>query len=176
MTTITKDDAQMLATLACHARPHGARQWKPDEVMAQLEKLRGRSLGSVICAVTRCAMDRNVQRPEAIPSPGSHWSDTMLTSTWVPNRPDPAVVAAVKAGAVDTASEHGQELVASVRKVLAVTSGPSGFRTAEDFAEANPELHARLERVRQMVPDAVTREPEPPTEEDDMTDTEAGEG
>lgn len=82
--TVTKPQAQMLATLACDSRPIGARQWQPDDVMAEIEKVRGRSLPAVICGVIRCAMDRGAERPSCISSPGSHWSDTRIEQAFVP--------------------------------------------------------------------------------------------
>jgi hypothetical protein len=84
--TVTKDQAQMLATLACASRPTGARQWNPAKVMVEIGTLRARglSLGAIACAVFRCAMDRNVEREGCISSPGSHWSDTRIAEVFVP--------------------------------------------------------------------------------------------
>jgi hypothetical protein len=183
MTTITKPQAQMLATLACDVRPHGARQWKPDAVMAEIEKLRGRSLGAVICAVTRCAMDRNAVRPECISSPGSHWGDTQIVTDWTPNsvpaaerctvcshtadvcrmrfRGDHEFKSAV-AAARDAEAVPIAERAAAIRPTLQPTAGPTERRTIEDMAAANPELHARLQRVREMLPEPPLQEPSPP--------------
>jgi hypothetical protein len=170
--TVTKDQAQMLATLVCAARPVGARQWKPEAVMAELAKFTDRNLGAVICAVTRCAMDRNVQRPEAIVSAGSHWGDTAVSQPFVPQTmtsdqrcsicslSEPAcrirfgadhefksaAMAAKEAADVDARAK-----VQAIRGELEPTAGPTQRRTLEDMAEANPELHARLEQVRQNV-------------------------
>lgn len=83
--SVTKEDAQMLATLATRCRPTGARQWKPDDVMAELANLTDRNLGAVICATIRAAMDRGAERPSVIGSAGSHWSDTAVVAPFVPH-------------------------------------------------------------------------------------------
>jgi hypothetical protein len=167
--TVTKDQAQMLATLAVRCRPTGARQWKPDDVMAELAKLTDRNLGAVICATIRAAMDRDANRPAVIASAGSHWSDTQVAAPFVPqvldagercsvcSMSEPACrvrhgvgdhefkSAAMAAKDAADAAEH----VAAVRAEVVATSGPTERRTLEELAEANPELHARIEAVRQ---------------------------
>jgi hypothetical protein len=188
--TVTRDQAQMLATLACDVRPTGARQWTPDKVMAEIEKIRDRSLGTVICAVTRAAMDRNAQRPEVISSPGSHWADTMIAQAFVPRTSTAAERCTVcseletacqmrwahdhvfesAAMAARRAAGADAERLAAIRATLAPTAGPTERRTLADMAEANPELHARVEAVRAANPGLQAppmREPEPaePTEE-----------
>lgn len=42
--------------------------------------------------------------------------------------------------------------VAALKAELAPTSGPTQRRTLDDLAEANPRLHANLERLRENVP------------------------
>lgn len=83
--TISRDQAQMIAALACASRPTGARQWHEADVMEQIRKLAGRSLSSVALAVLRAAADKGAERPEVIGSGGSHWGDTMLPRDFVPD-------------------------------------------------------------------------------------------
>lgn len=149
--TLTDQHIRALTFLACDTRPHGARQWRADEVYAEIAKVRDRNLGAVICAVTRAAMDRGAERPAVISSAGSHWSDTMLP-TFKPQPVDRDATAKARAASVDTGSERGRELVAGVRAEVAVTSGPPVHRTLAEMAEAEPELHARLERLRAACP------------------------
>lgn len=186
--TITKPQAQMLAAQVCECRPFGAIQWEEAKVMDQVLKVRERSHGSVICAFIRCAMDRNVVREECLSSPGPHWGDTMLTTDWVPDiatstercwcgvsqashdirrgRDHPfASEAEARRRAADTSSDEGRALVAAARaEVARTTSGPTERRTLADMAEANPELHAKVEALRAANPGLEAppmREPEP---------------
>lgn len=177
--TITRDQAQMLTTLACAARPTGARQWNPDDVMAEIKKLAGRSLGSVICAVTRASMDRGAERPAVISSAGSHWSDTAISEPFVP-RAAPVGTRCTVCGETEEGhrmQDHAYRMpqpppdpevvaakVAALKAELAPTSGPTERRTLEDLAEANPELHARVAALREANPGLgapPTREPDP---------------
>lgn len=82
--TVTDQDIRALTFLACRSRPHGARQWKESEVAAEIAKLHHRSLGDVILAVTRAAIDRSAERPSVITSLGSHWRDTRIEQAFVP--------------------------------------------------------------------------------------------
>lgn len=171
--SVTKEDAQMLATLATRCRPTGARQWKPDDVMAELAKLTDRNLGAVICATIRAAMDRDANRPAVIASAGSHWSDTQVAAPFVPQVLDAGERCSVcsmsepacrvrhgvgdhefksAAMAVKEAADAAEH-VAAVRAEVVATSGPTERRTSEELAEANPKFHERLERVRQMIPE-----------------------
>jgi hypothetical protein len=59
--------------------------------------------------------------------------------------------------------------VAALKADLEPTAGPTQRRTLADMAEANPELHAKVEAVRAANPGVradpdLLREPEPPTE------------
>jgi hypothetical protein len=182
--TVTKDQAQMIATLACASRPTGARQWKHDEVMAEIAKISGRSLPAVICAVTRAAMDRGAQRPAVISSAGSHWGDTMLATDWVPNAvpresrcsicslSEPAcrirwaadhdfksaAIAAKEASEVDP--EAIRAAVTAIREGIEPTKEPRPVKTLDELAEENPSLHAKVEAVRANMPKAApTQEP-----------------
>ena len=63
---VTKPQAEMLATLAVAARPHGARRWDAPGVMAALGKVRNLELAEVLMAVGRAARDRDLETPAAI--------------------------------------------------------------------------------------------------------------
>jgi len=63
---IEKDQAQMLATLACAARPRGARRWDPAGVVAAIAKVRHLPLEEVTAATMRAAGDRTLDTPGAI--------------------------------------------------------------------------------------------------------------
>ena len=184
--TVTPEQAQMLATLAIACRPNGARQWQPDAVMAEIAKIRDRSLGSVILATVRAAMDRNAQRPEVISSGGSHWGDTMLTTDWVPNavpRESRCSVCSLSETAcrIRWAHDHDFESVATAnaRKanadpesvVTAVEALKDGIVPAdpkpapkglEDYADRNPNVRARVDTLRAKVPGLVA----PPMQEE----------
>jgi hypothetical protein len=192
--TVTKDQAQMLATLACASRPTGARQWKHDDVMAEIAKVSGRSLPAVICAVTRAAMDRNAQRPSVIASAGSHWGDTMLATDWTPNFVDRvdrcsvcshtetvcrmrwagdhdfrSVAVAAKEAEAGTNVATAAVIVA-LKDELALAPprepAPGGL---EDMADRNPKLRARVDALRAVLP------PGPPMRESGPVESEAAE-
>lgn len=88
--TITKDQAQMIATLAVAARPHGARRWDHTGVMAALAKVADRNLAAVTMATIRAASDRDVDTPGVIPTNGSHWTESAAVTTFVPQKFDRA--------------------------------------------------------------------------------------
>jgi hypothetical protein len=74
-------------------------------------------------------------------------------------------VVAAKRRKEATAAESVAERVAAVKSELAPTSGPTARKTLADMAEANPELHARIERLRAENPGLAAppmQEPEPP--------------
>jgi hypothetical protein len=87
--TFTRDQAQMLATLATACRPNGARRWDPAGVMAALEKLRDRDLAEVIMATVRAARDRDVETPGVIPTTGSHWREQLAPAAVHPQHHRP---------------------------------------------------------------------------------------
>lgn len=64
--TVTKPQAEMIASLAVAARPHGARRWDTAGVMAALGKVRGLELADVMMAAGRAARDRSLDTPAAI--------------------------------------------------------------------------------------------------------------
>ena len=71
--SITKDQAQMIAALAVAARPSGASRWDEAGVVANLAKVRDRSLAAVVIATMQAAEDRNAHTPGVIPGQGPHW-------------------------------------------------------------------------------------------------------
>jgi hypothetical protein len=189
--TVTKDQAQMLTTLAVACRPTGARQWNPADVMAEIAKLHDRALPAVTLAVIRAASDKGAERPAVISSGGSHWGDTMLPTAFVPrtlaadarcsvcshsevvcrmrwagdHEFESAAMATKRAAEVDAA-----RAAAAIRAELEPTSGPTERRTLADMAEANPALHERVERLRAENPGLESpplREPEPVAIEED---------
>jgi phage tail protein X len=82
---------------------------------------------------------------------------------WAGDHDFESVAAALKRKAepdIDPAAK-----VAALKAELAPTAGPTARRTLEDMAEANPELHARVEAVRAANPGLAApplREPQPP--------------
>lgn len=79
--TVTKDQAQMLTSLAIACRPNGARRWDSAGTMAAIGKVADRDLASVVIAVVRVASDRDVDSPGIIPTAGSHWSEAAAVRT-----------------------------------------------------------------------------------------------
>jgi hypothetical protein len=74
--SVTQQQAQMLTALAVACRPTGAPQWDAAGVMAEIGKVRERSLADVILAVTRAADDRSAKTPGVISAKGStHWQE-----------------------------------------------------------------------------------------------------
>jgi phage tail protein X len=186
--TVTKHQAQMIANLASACRPTGARRWDTAGTMAALVKLHDRDLAEVVLATIRAAADRDAETPGVIPTPGSHWAERLAPAPFVPqtvSRQDrcsvcshtetvcrmrwagdhdfESVATALKRKAepdIDPAAK-----VAALKAELAPTAGPTARRTLEDMAEANPELHARVEAVRAANPGLAApplREPQPP--------------
>ncbi len=68
---VTKDQADMLAHLACAARPHGARRWDEPGVVAALLNVRHLDLAEVMGTVARAAADGELQTPGAIGNPAA---------------------------------------------------------------------------------------------------------
>lgn len=64
--TVTKDQAQMLATLAVAARPTGAPRWDAPGVVAAIGNVRHLALSDVMRAVSYAAEDRGLKTPGAI--------------------------------------------------------------------------------------------------------------
>jgi hypothetical protein len=176
--TVTKDHAQMLATLAAACRPNGARRWDTAGIMAALAKVADRALPEVALATIRAASDRECETPGVIPSAGSHWAESSAVRVHVAE--DPTAVRCTIC--VRTQATHGEDhefsmprpspdpefvaaRVAALKAELAPTSGPTERRTLEDLAEANPELHARVQAVRDANPGLQAPPMQEPEEE-----------
>lgn len=63
---IEKQHAQMLASLACAARPRGAPKWDPAGVVAAIANVRHLSLAEVTHAVMNAAANKDLHTPGAI--------------------------------------------------------------------------------------------------------------
>jgi len=174
--TVTKDQAQMLATLAAACRPNGARRWDHAGIMAALKQVADRSLPEVIMATIRAAADRDAETPGVIPGPGSHWAESASVRSFVPNSAPPGTRCTVCGRTRDgehvahpysPRHEHDPDEwvahVAELRAELAPTSGPTERRTLEDLAEADPAYHAKLEALRTACPGLVA----PPMREEE---------
>jgi hypothetical protein len=73
---VSREQAQMLATLAVSCRPNGAPHWDAPGVMAAIGKVKDRTLADVVLAVIRAADDREAKTPGVISAPGSsHWKE-----------------------------------------------------------------------------------------------------
>lgn len=187
--TITKDQAQILATLACASRPNGATRWDSAGVLAAIKRVSDRSLPEVIMAVIRAASDRDVETPGVIPTPGDHWREQLKPQPFTPQVMSPNDRCSVcslsepacrirwaadhdfqpAAIAVKTAAPPDPERLAAIRATLEPTAGPTERRTLDDMAEANPQLHARVQAVRDANPGLASppmraTETEPATE------------
>lgn len=88
--TVTREQAQMLTTLAIACRPNRAPTWDAAGVMKAIEKVAGRSLAEVTLAVIRAASDRECVSPGVIPSNGSHWQEQLKPEKWQPTVLEPA--------------------------------------------------------------------------------------
>jgi hypothetical protein len=89
---VTKDQADMLAALACAARPHGARRWDPIGVTAAIANVQHLDLAEVMATTARAAADRDLHTPGAIGNPAAPcWRHHDTADATVPrDRFDPA--------------------------------------------------------------------------------------
>lgn len=88
--TVSKDQAQMLATLAMSMRPTGARQWDAAGVMAAIGKVQQLALADVMCAVARAASDRSLETPACIGiTTSSAWRERVAERV-APSHPKPS--------------------------------------------------------------------------------------
>ena len=87
--TVTREQAQMLTTLAIACRPYRAPTWDEPGVMAAIAKCRDWSLPEVALRVIVAAADREAQTPGVIASPGMAIPETkaplMTPNTWDPD-------------------------------------------------------------------------------------------
>lgn len=183
--TVTKEQAQMIATLAAAARPHGARRWDAAGVMAALEKVANRNLGDVILATIRAAADRDVETPGVIPANGSHWQEQLKPQPFVPrflgagercsicsmsdaacrirhstddHEFESAAMAARRAEALDPSARA--LAIAAIKDAIEPTEEPALPKTLDELAEANPTLHAKVDAIRAQLPAPPLQEPE----------------
>ena len=70
---VTDQQLRAIAFLASACRPIGCKAWDETGILANVTKVRDRSLGSVIIAAVQAAEDRNAVTPGVIPSAGPHW-------------------------------------------------------------------------------------------------------
>jgi hypothetical protein len=159
---VTKDQAQMLTSLAIACRPAGARRWDSAGVMAALAKVANRSLPEVIVATIRAASDRHVETPGVIPTAGSHWTGSAVVRTHTPEAPHEPRCTVCGRTAGNHAADHEfteprpilrpDEVAARAAQIRATLAprpaGPTERRSLEDMAEANPELHQHVEAAR----------------------------
>jgi hypothetical protein len=87
---VTDQQARAIAFLACAVRPHGASKWDEAGVLANVLKVRDRSLSSVVIATMQAAEDRGAQSPGVLPTAGPHWRNPESAprpplNTWDPN-------------------------------------------------------------------------------------------
>lgn len=88
--TVTDQQMRALAFLAVACRPHRAPTWDEAGVLANIAKVRDRSLPEVALAVIRAASDREAVSPGVIPSNGSHWQEQLKPAKWEPEKVPPA--------------------------------------------------------------------------------------
>lgn len=62
----SRDDAEALALLTKHARPHGASQWDTPGILSAIAQVHHLDLAEVMKACARAAQDRNLRTPAAI--------------------------------------------------------------------------------------------------------------
>ena len=84
--TVTRDQAQMLASLAVDCRPNRAPTWDPAGVLENIGKVRHLDLAEVALAVIRAAADREARTPGVIPATnGSHWQEQLKPPPFQPD-------------------------------------------------------------------------------------------
>lgn len=88
--TVTRDQAQMLASLAVDCRPYRAPTWDHAGVMAAIAEIRHMSLPEVILRVIRAAADRDAVTPGVIPKNGPHANEVIKAPKWEPEILPPA--------------------------------------------------------------------------------------
>lgn len=72
---VTDQQIRAIAFLAAAARPTGCRPWDESGIVANIAKVRDRSLSAVVIAVMQAAEDRNAATPGVIATNGPHWRD-----------------------------------------------------------------------------------------------------
>lgn len=109
---IDKQHAQMLAALACAARPRGATKWDPAGVMAALAHVRHLPLPEVAIATFRAAADATFHTPGGIGNTTtSCWRSPGIEATGASRTPyDPMTTCGIcgKARADCERNPHGE--------------------------------------------------------------------
>ena len=79
---VTKDQAAMLAALACACRPTGSKRWDEPGIVAALAKVSNLQLADVIHATVQAAEDASLETPAAIGNTSSPvWVHYMANRT-----------------------------------------------------------------------------------------------
>lgn len=151
MVTVTKDQAQMLATLAAACRPNGARRWDTAGIVAAIARVKDRSLSEVVMAVIRAAADRDVDSPGVIPTPGTHWQESQAVRPYKPQTIDKDNTCSV----CSQSRERCQQLWAGDHEYVATTQVRAAKPT-ETFTEARKSMPRRTVIAK---PDKFERPP-----------------
>lgn len=79
---VTADQARQLASLAAAMRPHGAKHWDVEGIVANLRKVSHLQLADVAMATIRAASNRAADNPGVIPVlTGEHWHEKVAERT-----------------------------------------------------------------------------------------------
>ena len=84
---VTREQAQMLTTLAIACRPYRAPTWDAPGVMAAIGSIKDWSLGEVMLRVAVAAQDREAKTPAVITSPAMKIPETK-PPLWQPDAGD----------------------------------------------------------------------------------------
>ncbi len=87
---VTRNEAQMLATIAVACRPFGATHWDAPGVVAVLRKFADRALADVTMALMRAASDPLAKTPGVLTATGSSYWGERLTPQIAPRAPKPS--------------------------------------------------------------------------------------
>ncbi len=170
--TLTRDHAQMLATLARACRPHGAARWDEPGIMAALKQVADRDLASVIIATITAASDRDCETPGVIPTNGSHWTAAAKVAVTPPDntpagdrctvcsKPEQACMSRPRFADDDHAFSPPRgpaqvdvaRTVAALRDELAPVAPPAPEPTFATLTDRRPELAERVERIKATNP------------------------
>lgn len=158
---VTKEQAQILATLAVACRPHRAPTWDEAGVMAAIAGVRHMALPEVALAVIRAAADRDAITPGVIPKlGGSHWQEQLKPGLYEPNVWDPADVCTTCS--LTRAACQGRPRVAD---------DDHEFVSRAHNAAATARPAEELERIVTALRDVKATEP-PPEHPEPVTTTE----
>jgi len=184
--TVTKPQAQMLATLAAACRPNGARRWDTAGTMAALERLHDRDLGEVIMATIRAARDRDIDSPGILPTAGPHWREQLKPLPFTPQVLDStqrcsicsmteaacrirhdvtdhefesAAMAAKRRAEADPEAEAVQGAVAALKAGIEPLVVPP-VKTLDELKSGRPGFAERLAAIQAKHPAPPMQEPE----------------